>query len=76
METFISDISKESFPISEKVSGDTIKETLLSYIQKEYPDFNENNCLSLSELTQYREKYITGYMVEQLGILSDLEKRY
>lgn len=75
METFISDISKESFPISEKVSGDTIKETLLSYIQKEYPDFNENNCLSLSELTQYREKYITGYMVEQLGILSDLEKK-
>ena len=74
METFISDISKEKFPISEKISGNVIKDTLLSYIQKDFPNFNEDNSLSISELNEYREKYITNYMVQQLGVLNDLER--
>ena len=74
METFISDISKEKFPASEKISGNVIKDTLLSYIQKDFPNFNEDNSLSISELNEYREKYITDYMVQQLGVLNDLER--
>ena len=39
MESFKSKISQKVFPISEKILANSIRETLLSFIQKEHPDF-------------------------------------
>jgi uncharacterized membrane protein len=72
--TFISDISKKEFPLSERVSAKTIRNSLLSYMQKENPEFTENNYLSLSEFNFYREKYISSYLVDEIGELTELEK--
>lgn len=74
MGTFRSDLSKTAFPLSERISAKTIRGSILELIQKENPDFNENCHLSISELNDYREKYLSDMMQAQLGELSDLDK--
>ena len=74
MKTFRSDISKKDFPVSEKVSGTTIRHTILDLIQKENPDFTHDSVMSKSELKLFREKHLTGYMATEMGELSELEK--
>ena len=73
METFISDLSKNKFPISEKVSGKIIRASVLGLIQKENPNFKPEMVLSINELNQYREKYIEIYLRKQVGELSKSE---
>ncbi|WP_300665368.1 DUF1003 domain-containing protein [Fluviicola sp.] len=74
MNTFRSDLSNEHFPLSERISGKTIRGSVLQLIQKDHPDFNENHCLSIGELNDYREKYLSNMMEDQLGELSTLDK--
>jgi hypothetical protein len=74
MKTFRSDISNTEFPVSEKISAKTIRHSVLSLIQKDYPQFSHENYLSRSELNNYREKAISDYLVEEIGELSELEK--
>ena len=71
--TFISDISKNEFPVADKVSGKTIRNPILALIQINYPDFSSDNFLSISELNLYREKYISNYLLVEIGELSNLE---
>ena len=73
--TFISDISKKEFPMVEKVSGKTIRNPILALVQKDFPDFNEDKFLSISELNLYREKYISNYLSVEIGELSNLETK-
>jgi uncharacterized membrane protein len=75
METFRSDISKDVFPITERVSGKLIRHTILELIKKDHPDFSDKKYLSISELNYYREKYISDYLVNEIGQLSELEKQ-
>lgn len=74
MSTFRSDLSQTEFPVSERISARTIRGSILQLIQKENPDFNDNCSLSISELNDYREKYLSNMMQEQLGELSNLDK--
>jgi uncharacterized membrane protein len=74
MTTFRSDLSNKEFPVSEKVSATTIRHTILDLILKENPKFTHESFLSKSELNVYREKYISGYMANEIGELSELEK--
>ncbi|MFA7272819.1 MAG: DUF1003 domain-containing protein [Crocinitomicaceae bacterium] len=74
MKTFVSDLSNQSFPISERVSGKSARAALLLLIQKDHPTFNVDNYLATSELNLYREKYIENYLTQQIHELSDLEK--
>lgn len=74
MKTFNSDISNSEFPISEKVSGKTIRQSLLNLIQNDNPQFTTDNYLSLSELNFYREKYIEHVLNNQISDLTELEK--
>ncbi|MBP2284629.1 putative membrane protein [Flavobacterium sp. CG_23.5] len=73
--TFISDISKKEFPMVEKVSGKTIRNPILALVQKDFPDFNEDKFLAISELNLYREKYISNYLSVEIGELSNLETK-
>jgi uncharacterized membrane protein len=74
MNTFISDISKKEFPISERVSGKTLRQSILNLIQTDNPQFTKEDHLSVIELNSYREKYISNYLSGQIGELSELEK--
>lgn len=72
--TFISDLSGKEFPATERISGKTVRNSLLTLIQKEHPNFKTSCHLSITELNQYRQKYISEYMLSELGELNDLEK--
>ena len=61
METFHSDLSKKEFPISDKISGKSVNQSIFSLIQKDYPQFTTENYLSVSELNDYRKKYIESF---------------
>ncbi|MDD2675581.1 DUF1003 domain-containing protein [Flavobacterium petrolei] len=73
--TFISDISKKEFPIADKVSAKTIRNPILALIQNDYPDFDADKFLSITELNMYREKYISNYLLVEIGELTNLETR-
>jgi uncharacterized membrane protein len=75
MKTFISDISKKEFPVSERVSANTIRHSVLELIQKENPLFTHDSNLSRTELNIFREKYISEYLSKELGELTILEQK-
>ncbi len=75
MQTFISDISKKEFPVSEKVTGKIVRQCVIDEIKKEHPDFNEKNFLSVSELNRYRSRYIQNSLIQETGTLNTLEKQ-
>jgi len=74
MNTFISDLSGKEFPAGERISGDTIRSSILQSIKQDHPSFGQGCCLSLSELNMYRQKYIAGFLLNEVGELSDLEQ--
>ena len=71
---FTSDISHQNFPLNEKIQAWSIQKKLFTIIQKDYPDFTEDSALSISELNKYRHQYIEQFLIDEVGILSDLEK--
>lgn len=74
MRTFTSDISNQEFLIEERVSGNTIRLSILYLIQQEHPFFTIDSCLSISELNYYKAKYISEYISKQIGELTDSER--
>ena len=74
METFKSNISGKRFPVSQKVSGNSVRKSVFDLIKKDNPDFSKDMFLSDSELNTYREKYIEVFLTKQLGNLTSLEK--
>jgi uncharacterized membrane protein len=74
MASFISDISKKEFPLGEKIAAHSLRSSILKSIQKDHPHFDQSGCLSLSELNMYRQKYIAGFLVNEVGELSELEQ--
>lgn len=73
--TFTSDLSQKEFPISDKVLGKTIRNPILALIKADYPDFGSDKSIAISELNGYREKYISNYLLVEIGELSNLENR-
>ncbi|MCB9232214.1 MAG: DUF1003 domain-containing protein [Bacteroidia bacterium] len=72
--TFYSDLSGQEFPLSERISGHSLRRSILQLIQKEKPGFSEENYISLTELNRYRERYISDYLVRDMGELTELEE--
>ena len=74
MDTFVSSISEKEFPKNERVLGKSVRKTIFRLIQKEYPHFNAKSSISISELNQFRQKYVANYLISEVGELSNLEK--
>lgn len=74
MKKFTSDISKQEFPISEHVSATTLRDSILREIQQDYPEFNRQSSLSVSELNYYRQQHVKNLLAREVGRLAELEK--
>jgi uncharacterized membrane protein len=74
MKTFRSDLSNKEFPISERICGKTLRQSIINLIQKDNPLFSSDKCISIAELDYYREKYISDYLKGQLDELTGLQK--
>ena len=75
MKTFISDLSKKTFPITERISSESVRASIMQLIRADHPDFDASKYLALRELNAYREKYMSKYLSEEVGELSDLESK-
>ncbi|MBB4803260.1 putative membrane protein [Flavobacterium nitrogenifigens] len=73
-QTFKSAISGLPFSESEKICGKSIHDPILGLIKKEFPDFNDDDCIAVNELNLYRQKYISNYLSTEIGALSAMEK--
>jgi len=74
MDNFKSDLSNVEFPASEKISGKSIRKSIMDIILKDHPNFSKDKFLSGTELNSYREKYIESFLTKQIGELTSLEK--
>ncbi len=72
--TFTSAISNIEFPENDRVSGKTIRTSILNLILEDFPDFDVNESISVQELNVYREKYISNFLQTEISQLSKLEK--
>jgi uncharacterized membrane protein len=73
MKTFQSDISNKSFSVAERISGHIVQPNILGLIQSENPSFTVDSHLSISELNQYREKYLRALLEKERLAISGLE---
>lgn len=73
MDTFTSDLSSKEFPVREKISAKTIRPSILHIIKSDHPDFKEDSYCSLTELNMYRQKYISDFLLREVGELTELE---
>jgi uncharacterized membrane protein len=73
MKTFQSDISNKSFSFAERISGHIVQPNILGLIQSENPSFTVDSHLSISELNQYREKYLRTLLERERLAISGLE---
>lgn len=74
MDTFISDLSHQEFPVMERVSAKTIRHPVLHLMQKDNPAINHNSFISIGELNEYQQRYITNYLTREVGKLDEPEK--
>ncbi|MTH14376.1 DUF1003 domain-containing protein [Flavobacterium sp. LC2016-01] len=72
--TFKSAISGLELADNQKISGKSIHNPILGLIIKDFPSFCDEDCISVQELNDYRQKYISNYLSSEIGMLSDLEK--
>lgn len=71
---FTSDITLKTYPISTRISGKTLRPSILQEIRKDYPDFTGESFLSLSELNFYRHKFMESFLDTEIKDLTSLEK--
>jgi uncharacterized membrane protein len=69
-----SHISQKEFPLTELYSGDSLHGQLLSIIQKEHPDFNEDSYISINELHTYRKQYLDKLLRAEKKELNRMDK--
>ena len=74
MKSFLSNISNIEFPETEKVNAKIIRKSIFDLIQKDHPNFDRQSHLSISELNQYRQKYIADFLMNEVGELNELEE--
>ena len=72
--TFKSAISNIEFPEKDRVSGKTIRTSILNLILEDFPNFDVNDSIAVQELNVYREKYISKFLQTEISQLSKLEK--
>jgi uncharacterized membrane protein len=72
--SFVSDISKKEYPLSERVNVNTLKKSLIDFVVKTNPGVTSASCLSVTELNRLRHQFIANTMEEETKDLSELEK--
>lgn len=74
MEIFKSDLSGKEYATDQRIVGKNISASLFERIKSEYPALSETSCLSLTELNDFRHRYIASNLQRNIGTLSELEK--
>lgn len=70
----ISHISKKEIPKGEEIKGQDIREGIFNLINSDYPDFDNNDYISIVELNKYRRLYLTSLISQEKGELALIDK--
>lgn len=73
--TFVSDLSGKRFSLTDRVSGEAVRTSIMEIMQADKPDFDASKYLSIRELNDYREKYISKYLKEEVGDITELDRK-
>lgn len=74
MSTVYCQITKKEIPVSESYKGSEIRDVLRSIIQKDHPEFTPESFISLDKLNEYRKRYITQLIEQEVGEVTQLEE--
>lgn len=73
MKTVQCHITKKELPPAEAYRGSDIRGPLLKFIQQEHPGFTSEKYIAADKLNEYRKRYITQLIEEEVGEVSQLE---
>lgn len=71
--TGICRVCGKEYPFSELVPASLIRTPVLDLIKAEYPDWKNDDSISLKELDVFRHRYVQKLMEKEMGELSKLE---
>jgi uncharacterized membrane protein len=74
MKTVTCHLTKKEVPATEAYRGGEIRLALLNEIQKDYPEFSTDHYIAFDKLNEYRKRYITQLIEQEVGEVSQLEK--
>jgi uncharacterized membrane protein len=69
-----SSISKKDIPRGEDVKGQDIREGIFNLIRTDFPTFEKDDYITLSELNQYRRLYLTSLITLEKGELAVIDR--
>jgi uncharacterized membrane protein len=75
MNTATCHISKKKLPVSELYKGRFLKKEILDLIKNDFPDFNENEYISIESLNEYRKKYMATLLKQENAEISEMEQQ-
>lgn len=69
-----SHISKQEILKGEDVKGQDIREGIFNLIKSEFPDFDQDDFITIDELNQYRRLYLTSLITQEKGEIAVIDK--
>jgi uncharacterized membrane protein len=67
-------ISGKEINVEEAYKAESINESLLNFIKREHPELNFQDYISLDIINDYRRKYLSSIIQQEIGESSVLEK--
>src|SRR4030042_2130814 len=74
-QTVLCQICKQQKELREVVAAASVREPVVETIQKTHPDWSPSGFVCLSDLNQFRAKYVQDVLQANKGELSALEDR-
>jgi len=74
MKKVVCRISGKEINSEDAYRADMVSENLFSFIKKDYPEIKSEDYISLDILNNYRRKYLSNIIREEIGESSELEK--
>ena len=70
----ISYISKQEIQKGEDLKGQDIREGIFNLIKSDFPDFDKESFITLTELNQYRRLYLTSLIIQEKGEIAVIDR--
>ncbi|MBK8310733.1 MAG: DUF1003 domain-containing protein [Chitinophagaceae bacterium] len=69
-----SHISKQEIQKGEDVKGQDIREGIFNLIKSNFPDFDQDDFITIAELNQYRRLYLKSLITQEKGEIALIDK--
>ena len=70
----ISHISKQEIQKGEDIKGQDIREGIFNLIKSVFPDFDQDDFITIDELNQYRRLYLTSLITQEKGEIALIDR--